>query len=364
MDDDETHCYLLDGSTILSEEWTDGGDQHLMVYVYDANGSPIGYRYRNSYYSEGEFDSFLYKKNLQGDITGIYGTDGTCYATYVYDAWGNFTVTYQNGAWWMSAIHYNPFAYRGYYYDAETGLYYLNSRYYNPQWGRFLNADCYLNANEDILGFNMFVYCGNNPVNKLDCSGDIAITTLIFIASIVAGVLVSGHTAATSYKYTGKVDIENTILNGVGTFATVYTWGMTAYGLYVSFCSYKGYTPVTSIGSSTDAPCTKSSQPHGNSMQSTREQHGYEIYNKQTGDVVKTGISGQPLNQNGTSPRANLQVNAFNKQAGADIYAARIVNPSIPGREAALEWERNNTQVLWDLGNSLCKHQRPNPIGR
>lgn len=58
VDDDETHRYLLDGSTILSEEWTDGGDQHLMVYVYDANGSPIGYRYRNSDYDEGDFDSY------------------------------------------------------------------------------------------------------------------------------------------------------------------------------------------------------------------------------------------------------------------------------------------------------------------
>ena len=64
---------------------------------------------------------------------------------------------------------------------------------------------------------------------------------------------------------------------------------------------------------------------HGNSKTSTKPQHGYEIYNKKTGDVVKTGISGQTLNKNGTSPRANTQVNKFNKLAGEDIYDARIV---------------------------------------
>lgn len=66
----------------------------------------------------------------------------------------------------------NPFRYRGYYYDAETGMYYLQSRYYNPQTGRFLNADGYINANGDILGYNLFTYCGNNPVMGCDPTGN------------------------------------------------------------------------------------------------------------------------------------------------------------------------------------------------
>ncbi len=70
------------------------------------------------------------------------------------------------------ACTYNPFRYRGYYYDTQTELYYLQSRYYNPSWGRFLNADIYINANGDILGFNMFAYCSNNPVMFTDPTGE------------------------------------------------------------------------------------------------------------------------------------------------------------------------------------------------
>lgn len=101
--------------------------------------------------------------------------------------------------------------------------------------------------------------------------------------------------------------------------------------------------------------------PHGNSKASTKQQHGYEISEKATGDVSKTGISGQPLNKNGTSPRANSQVNKWNKKAGFDKYEGNVVNPNIPNRQEALDWERENAQRLWELGNSMSNHQRPRP---
>ena len=100
---------------------------------------------------------------------------------------------------------------------------------------------------------------------------------------------------------------------------------------------------------------------HGNSKTSTKPQHGYEIYNKKTGDVVKTGISGQPLNKNGTSPRANTQVNKLNKLAGEDLYDARIVIKDMPDRVTALEWEKENALKLWEDGNSMSIHKRPRP---
>ena len=101
--------------------------------------------------------------------------------------------------------------------------------------------------------------------------------------------------------------------------------------------------------------------PHGNSKQSTRPQHGYEIYNTETGDVVKTGISGQPLNQNGPSPRANAQVNAWNKAEGPGTYAARIGPTDMASRQVALNWERGNAKRLRDMGYSLARHKRPMP---
>ena len=165
------HIYHLDGTQILSEEWTENGVQHLLIYIYDASGAPIGMAYRDSTYVSGAFDFYLFAKNVQGDILYIYNTSGTRLVTYTYDAWGNVTTSYSNGGA-STAARYNPFRYRGYYYDTETGFYYLNSRYYDPELGRFLNADGYINGNGDLIGYNMFAYCGNNPVMFVDPSGE------------------------------------------------------------------------------------------------------------------------------------------------------------------------------------------------
>ena len=182
------HIYHLSGTQILSEEWTENGVQHLLIYIYDASGAPIGMAYRDSTYVSGAFDFYLFAKNAQGDILYIYNTSGTRLVTYTYDAWGKCYVTYQNGGA-STAARYNPFRYRGYYYDTETGFYYLNSRYYDPAVGRFLNADGYVNANGDILGFNMFAYCGNNPVTYKDETGE-SITVACIIVGIGIGITI------------------------------------------------------------------------------------------------------------------------------------------------------------------------------
>ena len=81
----------------------------------------------------------------------------------------------------------NPFRYRGYYYDTESGLYYLQSRYYDSTTGRFVNADSfeYLGASEDIIGYNLFAYCENNPVVKIDSDGSFGIITWVVIGTVV-----------------------------------------------------------------------------------------------------------------------------------------------------------------------------------
>ena len=162
------HIYTLNGTQIVSESW----GIHLLIYLYDESGSPIGMQYRNTGYAANTFDTFYFEKNLQGDVVAIYSENGVKVLSYIYDAWGNHTTTWHNGAGTNLNAVYNPFRYRGYYYDVETGLYYLQSRYYNPQWGRFLNADGYVNANGDLVGFNMYAYCSNNPVMFSDPSGE------------------------------------------------------------------------------------------------------------------------------------------------------------------------------------------------
>ena len=120
------HIYHLAGTQILSEEWTEGSVQHILIYVYDASGQPIGM----SHYENGATpQAYVFAKNIRGDITAVYDANGTCLVTYTYDAWGNVTVSYSNGGA-STAARYNPFRYRGYYYDTETSLYYLNSRCY------------------------------------------------------------------------------------------------------------------------------------------------------------------------------------------------------------------------------------------
>lgn len=117
----------------------------------------------------------------------------------------------------------------------------------------------------------------------------------------------------------------------------------------------------TSVGESGAGENGTPSKVHGNSKLSTKPQHGYEIYNTETGDVVKTGISGQRMNLNGTSPRANIQVNRLNRGAGKNLYDSTIVATDMPNRLSALEWERENALRLWNEGNSMSLHRRPRP---
>ena len=141
-------------------------------------------------YDEGDFDYYFFDKNVFGDIVGIYNENGRKICTYTYDAWGVCETTLSSGISSTEravADQYNPFRYRGYYYDVETGYYYLQTRYYNPEWGRFLNADGYINANGDILGYNMFAYCSNNPVMGVDPTGESILGAIIIgVVAIVA----------------------------------------------------------------------------------------------------------------------------------------------------------------------------------
>ena len=110
---------------------------------------------------------YYYVYNLQGDVTHIIDATGAIKGTYQYDAWGKIV----NLSSLTAIAQVNPFRYRGYYYDNESGLYYLNSRYYNAEWGRFINADSYITTGQGVTGYNMFTYCGNSPINNVDPGG-------------------------------------------------------------------------------------------------------------------------------------------------------------------------------------------------
>ena len=177
------HHYTLNGSQIVTETWTTKSSSgaetpnHFLVYLYDENGAPVGLQYRNKSDAKNVFYTYYFEKNLQGDIIAIYTENGTKIGSYTYDAWGNCTVSTESGTTTSQkriVRTLNPFRYRGYYYDTDTGLYYLQSRYYNPQWGRFLNADYaeVMSDNGSLSDKNLFVYCDNNPVMRKDEDGE------------------------------------------------------------------------------------------------------------------------------------------------------------------------------------------------
>lgn len=122
----------------------------------------------------------------------------------------------------------NPLRYRGYYYDSDTGYYYLKSRYYDPQIGRFINGDSQLNAKDGTVGYNLFAFCNNNPIINSDHSGH-SITLACIIVGAVIGALVGGHIAAkVSKKKTGKVNgwaVTGGIIGG-GVVGGLVGWGV------------------------------------------------------------------------------------------------------------------------------------------
>ena len=132
----------------------------MLKITYDEQSRPAMVEYNGVWYG--------YVKNLQGDIVGIVDSNGTEAVKYSYDAWGKvMSISGSKGGTLGKA---NPFRYRGYVYDEETELYYLRSRYYNPEWGRFLNADARLGYDK-LLDHNIYAYAKNVPVLSIDPNG-------------------------------------------------------------------------------------------------------------------------------------------------------------------------------------------------
>ena len=168
--------YYYSGEQYTGMHTSDGKD---VGAILDASGSLYGIYYDDSTIGTDVGQTYYFVYNGQGDVIGLYNPGGKLIATYAYDAWGRCieakAVTADDDGHAVTDPDHiafiNPFRYRGYYYDAESGLYYLNSRYYDPETGRFLNADGLLGANGDILSYNQFAYCSNNPIIYYDHEG-------------------------------------------------------------------------------------------------------------------------------------------------------------------------------------------------
>ena len=197
---------MLDGSKILRETW----GSNTLVPLYDNEDSVCGIIYNSTPY--------YFFKNQQGDIIAITDQNGDVIAKYSYDAWGLCSITQDSSTVGIASI--NPFRYRGYYFDSEIGMYYLQSRYYNPVVGRFVNADdaIYGCIAEQKSFHNVFTYCNNNAVILVDTSG--------FVAANVIGAIIGGVIGAI-----GGYFLTNWLADRIGLSGwkrNVFIWGLTA----------------------------------------------------------------------------------------------------------------------------------------
>ena len=249
--------YYYDGSKLVAEERSNA----TFIYLYDAEGSPIGFRARNHTYASGTWDVYWYEKNLQGDVISVYNNAGTKLVSYKYDAWGNFSKTSHNSG--SSTLAWqNPITYRGYYYDSDISLYTLGTRYYDPATGRFLNADSYVSTGQGILGNNMYAYCNNNPVNYIDPAGEFAISAILIvtIAGIIVGSTVGGIIGNDRANREGCTGWNRTkyVLNGIGIGG--FAGGALGYfvaptiigatGVAGISVTYSGISTITALGTS------------------------------------------------------------------------------------------------------------------
>ena len=199
-----TYSYVYNGSSL--SQMSVG--TNLLNFVYDASGSPMAVVYNGT--------TYYYVTNLQGDVVAILDSTGADMVKYTYNAWGQLLTT--TGTMATTLGVHNPLRYRGYVYDSESSLYYLQSRYYDPALGRFINADALITTGQGILGNNMFAYCNNSPIIYRDTQGTSIQPTTVYISDcsfinrdVTDEIMIALSAAAenaSSKRYSADLDAE------------------------------------------------------------------------------------------------------------------------------------------------------------
>ena len=214
--EDDIHTnYYYNGSVLIG--LVKGND--TLRFSYDAAGNAAAVDHNGTYY--------YYLRNGQGDIVKLIDGSGATVVEYIYDSWGKPLSCTGTLATTLGAL--NPFRYRGYVYDEETGFYYLKSRYYDPETCRFVSADVLLSTGQGVLGHNCFAYCLNNPANGVDPYGSfswgqaLSVIAIVAVAAvaIAATVATAGAAGAAVGAVAGTYISSTAICSAVTTAVTV-----------------------------------------------------------------------------------------------------------------------------------------------
>ena len=274
-----------------------------------------------------------------GSTRSLVGDSGAVTAAYDYWPYGNVLASSGTGS--------THFRFTGHERDAESGLDYMLERSYGSEIGRFLRPDP---MQDEYPGISPYAYAANNPLKYVDREGAY-LESAWDVFNIAVGVASLAENVREGNYGWAALDVVGVVVDVAATIAPGVPGGA---GTLIK--AARGARALDRVDDAKDA--TRSAV-HGNTKLSTKPQHRYEIYNTETGDVAKTGISGRSLNKDGTSPRANAQVNAFNRQEGSGTYSARVVETDLPGRQAALKAERGATKQLKEEGHMLEKQVIP-----
>ena len=253
--------FYLNGNKVFAQD--DGTNRFIFYYGFDGL---TGFSLNSVEY--------VYKKNIQNDIIGIYDNNGQEITKYIYDAWGNIktfvlddnqfvdistqTSYTQSGLNNKTIALLNPFRYRSYYYDEETKLYYLNSRYYDPQIGRFINADdiSVLSEGKDFFnGLNLYAYCSNNPISNTDTSGEkwwewliIALVAVVVVVATVAITIATGGIASTMLIGAGIGAIMGGTTSAISQLASGQGFNVGEFFLSIAFGAITGLIGGSALG--------------------------------------------------------------------------------------------------------------------
>ena len=220
----ETHYFYYNNEQLITDYVS---DNDRLDFLYDSNGLLYGFIHNKN-------TKYYYIRDIMQNILGIIDTNGSLVVKYNYNAYGNVSIN-DDGTYTLNSFiaNRNPFRYKGYYYDNESGMYYCKSRYYVPKWCRWLNADSisYLDP-ESIGGLNLYCYCYNDPVMYSDGSGHFAISALV-IGAIIGACIGFGTAAYVDskdgqmfngdvkwYDYLGATALGGLAGAGLGAFAT------------------------------------------------------------------------------------------------------------------------------------------------